>query len=125
MAAAAALALPIALLGGTLPGGAPDPHALVAAITLATAGSLLPFTLYAFGQTRVSAEVAGAFVNLEPLVGAAMGALAFRDPFGAPQLLGAAAILGGILLSAAGSRPEHDEDNDRAQGRKGPAVSTA
>src|SRR4051812_18270415 len=104
MTAAAAFALPAALLGGHLPSAAPDPHALLAAAALATAGSLLPFTLYAYGQTRVSAEVAGAFVNLEPLVGAAMGALVFQDPFGSPQMLGAAAILGGILLSAAGSR---------------------
>src|SRR4051812_4803466 len=100
MTATAALALPAALLGGHLPTGAPPPHALLAALVLATAGSLLPFTLYAYGQTRVSAEVAGAFVNLEPLVGAAMGALAFQDPFGPAQLLGATAILGGILASA-------------------------
>src|SRR4051794_3101267 len=104
MAAAAAFALPAALLGGHLPSAAPDPHALIAAALLATAGSLLPFTLYAYVQTRVSTEVAGAFVNLEPLVGAAMGALAFQDPFGPSQLAGAAAILGGILLSAASSR---------------------
>jgi drug/metabolite transporter (DMT)-like permease len=104
MAAAAAFALPVALLGGHVPTGAPDPHALIATVLLATAGSLLPFTLYAYGQTRVSAEVAGAFVNLEPLVGAAMGALAFQDPFGPSQMLGAGAILGGILLSAAASR---------------------
>ena len=104
MAATAALALPAALLGGHLPTAAPAPHAVLAAAVLATAGSLLPFTLYAYGQTRVSAEVAGAFVNLEPLVGAAMGALAFQDPFGPTQLLGAAAILGGILASAVGKQ---------------------
>src|SRR3954454_13056186 len=104
MAAAAGFALPAALLGGHLPAAPPDPHAVIAAALLATAGSLLPFTLYAYGQTRVSAEVAGAFVNLEPLVGAAMGALAFQDPFGPSQLAGAAAILGGILLSAVSTR---------------------
>ena len=104
MAATAALALPAALLGGHLPSAAPPPHAMLAALVLATAGSLLPFTLYAYGQMRVSAEVAGAFVNLESLVGAAMGALAFQDPFGPAQLMGAAAILGGILATAAEAR---------------------
>src|SRR3954452_18501770 len=104
MVAAAAFALPAALLGGEMPAAPPDAHAVIATVLLATAGSLLPFTLYAYGQTRVSAEVAGAFVNLEPLVGAAMGALAFQDPFGASQMLGAGTILAGILLSAAGSR---------------------
>jgi drug/metabolite transporter (DMT)-like permease len=59
----------------------------------------VPFVLYAYGQKRVSPEVAGAFVNLEPLVGAMIGALAFGDPFGPTQLLGAAAIVGGILMS--------------------------
>ena len=54
--------------------------------------------LYAYGQKRVSPEVAGAFVNLEPLVGAMVGAFAFGDPFGTTQLLGTAAIIGGILL---------------------------
>jgi drug/metabolite transporter (DMT)-like permease len=125
MAAAAAFALPAAVLGGALPAHGPDAHALAATIALATAGSLLPFTLYAYGQTRVSAEVAGAFVNLEPLVGAAMGALAFQDPFGGPQMLGATAILGGILLSAAGSRRPAGEVDGGAPGRTGRAASFA
>src|SRR5262252_6680764 len=52
------------------------PHGLgVVAATeaLAAGGTLLPFTLFAYGQSRVSAEVAGAFVNIEPLVGAIAG----------------------------------------------------
>src|SRR4051812_25564942 len=104
MTAAAAFPLPPGPPGGELPAAPPNAHAVIAAVLLATAGSLLPFTLYAYGQTRVTAEVAGAFVNLEPLVGAAMGALAFQDPFGPSQLAGAAAILGGILLSAVSTR---------------------
>jgi drug/metabolite transporter (DMT)-like permease len=59
----------------------------------------VPFTLYAYGQARTSAEVAGAFVNLEPLVGVALGAVAFGDPFGTLSLVGAGAILSGIALS--------------------------
>src|SRR2546423_1249702 len=78
---------------------APSAAALIAFALLVTVGSVLPFAFYAYGQARVPAEVAGAFVNLEPLVGAALGALAFRDPFGGLQALGAAAILAGILLS--------------------------
>jgi hypothetical protein len=52
----------------------------------------------------VSAEVAGAFINLEPLVGAAAGALLFGDPVGVSQAIGGAAILAGITLSSL--RPE-------------------
>jgi drug/metabolite transporter (DMT)-like permease len=100
MSAAAVAVLPIALLAGELPSGAPTGGELLAGLGLVTVGSLVPFTLYAYGQARTSAEVAGAFVNLEPLVGVALGAVAFGDPFGTASLVGAAAILFGIGLSA-------------------------
>jgi drug/metabolite transporter (DMT)-like permease len=48
----------------------------------------------------VSTEVAGAFLNLEPLVGALVGVVAFGDPAGPRLAIGAAAILGGILMSS-------------------------
>jgi hypothetical protein len=74
--------------------------ASLAVVALALAGTLLPFTLFAFGQTQVSAEVAGAFLNLEPLVGAITGAVAFGDPVGLAQVFGGMAILAGIALSS-------------------------
>src|SRR5215469_13494638 len=75
-----------------------------AAVVLATAGvticgTLIPFSLFAFGQKRVSAELAGAFLNLEPLVGAMIGIVAFGDPAGARQVAGGVAIIAGIALS--------------------------
>jgi O-acetylserine/cysteine efflux transporter len=75
------------------------PAPVLAVVALGTCGTLLPFTLFAFGQSRVSSEVAGAFLNLEPLVGAVAGAVFFGDPAGAGLLLGGAAILVGIGLS--------------------------
>ena len=63
------------------------------------AGTLLPFTLFAYGQSRVSPEVAGAFLNIEPLVGAVAGIVVFADPFGVAQAVGGGAIIGGIALS--------------------------
>jgi O-acetylserine/cysteine efflux transporter len=84
-------------------GPPPAPHAVgpvlvVAALT--AGGTLLPFTLFAYGQSRVSAEVAGAFVNIEPLVGAVAGIVLFGNPAGPAQVAGGAAILGGIALSS-------------------------
>jgi drug/metabolite transporter (DMT)-like permease len=99
MTAAALAVLPIALLAGTPPAGPPELSELLAGLGLVTVGSLVPFTLYAYGQARTSAEVAGAFVNLEPLVGVALGALAFGDPFGPFSVAGGAAIVVGIALS--------------------------
>ena len=58
-----------------------------------------PFALFAYGQSRVAPELAGAFLNLEPIVGTAAGALAFSDPFGPLQLAGGFVILVGIVLS--------------------------
>src|SRR5262249_2833403 len=72
----------------------------LALIGLTAGGTLLPFTLFAFGQSRVPAEVAGAFLNLEPLIGAAAGVALFGDPAGTGQLLGGGAILAGIALSS-------------------------
>ena len=99
MLAGAVVTLPLALGIGTtpaLPSGAP----LVAFAALAVVGSLLPFALYAYGQARVAPEVAGAFINLEPLVGVAIGASLFGDPFGPVQALGSITVCAGILLSA-------------------------
>ena len=64
------------------------------------AGTLAPFTLFAYGQSKVAAEVAGAFVNLEPVVGAAAGAVVFGDPASLGLIAGGAAILAGIAMSS-------------------------
>ena len=99
MTAGTAATLPVALVTGGMP-AAPQPGpALWGFLGLAVAGSLLPFALYAYGQARVVPEVAGAFVNLEPLVGVMVGAMMFDDPFGAIQLAGAGALALGLALS--------------------------
>jgi drug/metabolite transporter (DMT)-like permease len=97
--AAAVAAVPFAAVSG-LPAAAGGLTPVVAVIGLTAFGTLAPFTLFAYGQSRVSAEVAGAFLNLEPLVGAIAGVLVFGDPAGPAQLAGGAAILAGIGLSS-------------------------
>jgi drug/metabolite transporter (DMT)-like permease len=103
-------ALPIAVLTEGTPAVPGSAGAVLAVAALALGGTLAPFTLFAFGQSRVSAEVAGGFLNLEPLVGAIAGAVAFGDPVGLVQVAGGLAILGGIALSSlpliAGRRAE-------------------
>src|SRR5690242_3621553 len=95
-------ALPVAVLTEGMPAAPAGAGVPLAVVALALAGTLVPFTLFAFGQSRVSAEVAGAFLNLEPLVGAIAGAVVVGDPVGLVQAGGGAAILAGIALS---SRP--------------------
>jgi drug/metabolite transporter (DMT)-like permease len=99
-------AVPNAALEG-LPSAPPSSGPLLALIALTLAGTLAPFALFAYGQSRVAPELAGAFLNLEPLVGTAAGALAFGDPFGAPQLIGGTVILIGIALSTGRDSQTH------------------
>jgi O-acetylserine/cysteine efflux transporter len=97
---AALAVLPFAALtegGPAVPG---TPGAVLATAALAAGGTLLPFALFAYAQSRVPAEVAGAFLNIEPLVGAIAGAAFFGNPAGPEQLTGGLAILTGIALSS-------------------------
>jgi drug/metabolite transporter (DMT)-like permease len=96
--AAALAVLPVAVATEGTPAAPTGPGAVLAAVGLAIGGTLLPFTLFAYAQARVSAEVAGAFLNLEPLVGAVAGVVFFGNPVGLQQLTGGAAILAGIVL---------------------------
>ena len=59
-----------------------------------------------FGQAHVPAGIAGAFLNLEPLVGVAVGWVGFGEAVAANQLLGGVAVLAGIALSAYNPREE-------------------
>jgi drug/metabolite transporter (DMT)-like permease len=82
-----------------LPAVHPGAGAIGATVALAACGTLIPFSLFALGQKKIPAEVAGAFLNLEPLVGAAVGIIAFGDPSGPRQFGGGVAIVVGIALS--------------------------
>lgn len=104
---AAAGVLPVAASSGGI--SVPSAGALVpvlATLALAVAGTMAPFTLFAYGQKRVPAEVAGSFVNIEPVVGAVAGVVVFGDPAGLAQVAGGLAILAGIVMSSwrAGAR---------------------
>src|SRR6202042_3685049 len=100
LAAAAAAVLPIALVTEHHTAGPGTMTALLATIGLVVAGTVLPTSLFAFGQSRVSADVAGAFLNLEPLVGAIMGIVLFAEPAGPGRVAGGPAITVGIGLSS-------------------------
>ena len=116
---AAVAALPIALATGGLPSAPPSGGAgLIAVLAVAgltVIGTLTPFTLFAYGQHAASTEVAGAFLNLEPLVGALAGVVLFGDPAGPRLALGGVAIVGGIVLSSLRALRE----------RGGPQLATA
>jgi O-acetylserine/cysteine efflux transporter len=99
-AGAAAVALPFAASTEGMPAAPASAGSVLAVAGLIAGGTLLPFTLFAYGQRRVTADVAGAFLNLEPLVGAVAGIVFFGDPAGSRQLAGGAAIITGIALGS-------------------------
>jgi drug/metabolite transporter (DMT)-like permease len=103
-AAGALVALPLALLSEPVPEAPLHAAPALALAALSVMGTLLPFWLFAFGQARVPAEVAGTFVNLEPVVGAVTGWVAFGDAATIVQLAGALAVLAGIALSTTAPR---------------------
>lgn len=93
------IALPVAVIAT---GGLHAPTSsgpVFAFAVLALVGTVVPFWLFAYGQLHVSTDVAGAFLNVEPLVGAAIGWALFSDPIGPAQVLGSLAVIAGILLS--------------------------
>ena len=98
--AASLAVLPVAMFTEGRPAVPAHPAVLLAVAGLVIGGTLLPFTLFAYGQARVPAAMAGAFLNLEPLVGAVAGVVIFGNPFGPQQLAGGTAILAGIALSS-------------------------
>jgi O-acetylserine/cysteine efflux transporter len=105
-AGGALVALPVSILTEGMPHGAAGATPAFALAALALAGTPLPFWLFARGQARVSAELAGAFLNLEPVVGAAAGWLALGEPATVEQIMGALAVLVGIAMSTAPASSE-------------------
>jgi len=97
---AALVTAPFSALTEGMPPAPAHTASLLAVAALIAGGTLVPFTLFAFGQSRLPAEIAGAFLNIEPLVGAVAGVVVFGNPAGPAQLGGGAAILGGIALSS-------------------------
>ena len=103
--AGALIALPHARVLEGAPPAPAEAGPVAALVALALAGTLVPFWLFAYGQARVPAGLAGAFLNLEPLVGAGVGWIAFGEAAAAGQVAGAVFVLAGIALSTMPERP--------------------
>lgn len=93
------VALPFAVAGQGLPHAPASAVPLLAVAALAVLGTTLPFWLFAYGQARVPVRIAGAYVNLEPVVGAGLGWLAFGNVAAFGQVAGAVAVLVGIVVT--------------------------
>jgi drug/metabolite transporter (DMT)-like permease len=111
--AAAVTALPIAIVSEGTPPAAPSAGPFLGVLALSVVGTLVPWVLFAFGQARVSPVVAGAFINIEPLVGAAAAALFFGEAITLAQIGAGLAILTGVALSTLATAVEPEPAAER------------
>jgi drug/metabolite transporter (DMT)-like permease len=122
-AAAAVVTFPLALVTEGMPAAPAGLGAPGAVLALTALGTVVPFTLFAYGQRHITAELAGAFLNLEPLVGAVAGTVFFANPAGPRQLAGGAAIVAGIALSGLPLLPGRHRPGDARAGEAEPLVA--
>jgi drug/metabolite transporter (DMT)-like permease len=82
----------------------------LAVLVLGLICTALAFVLWNWGLERVPASKAGIYLNLEPLVGALLGVIVFRESLGAGVFLGGLLIIGAALIAAQPERkPMGDE----------------
>ena len=92
---------PVALAGGPPPAPGAPARATAAVARAGRRRHAAAVRVLRVRPGARAAEVAGAFANIEPLVGAGVAVLAFGDAFGPLQALGAVAILAGIAMGSA------------------------
>lgn len=76
----------------------------LALLYLAVFGSLVGFTAFAYCLNELPASTVGTYAYVNPVVAVALGAAFLGEPLSASLLVGAALILGSVLLSTTGRR---------------------
>jgi len=66
--------------------------------------TLLATAAWQYGAARVGSATAGVFINIEPLMGATLGVLAFGEPLTTGLKIGGALILAGSFVVVLGER---------------------
>ena len=77
---------------------AAEPRILLLCVGIGICSTVLPYFLYTWGLQRMESGKAAILVAVEPLVGAVIGMLVFRESHNALKLVGIALILTAIVL---------------------------
>lgn len=101
---AAAAILPIALILHGPPPLEVSPAAWAGIVGQGVFSTLLATAAWQFGLARLGSATAGVFVNIEPLMGAAIGVLLFGDTLTAAIALGGLMIVVGSFIVVLGER---------------------
>ena len=67
-------------------------------ILLGIVTSVLPYLLYTYGLTGISASKAAIFASVEPVVAMLLGLLFFGEPLTLSAVAGMALVLGAVVL---------------------------
>ncbi|WP_267435348.1 EamA family transporter, partial [Sphingomonas sp. GM_Shp_1] len=108
--------LPVALLLHGAPPLALSPVAWSGIIGQGLLSTFLATAAWQYGAARVDSASAGVFINIEPLIGAALGIGLFGDPVGWPVLLGGLLIVIGSIVVVRGERPNASHAADATHG---------
>lgn len=98
--------LPIALLLHGAPPLALSSAAWSGIVGQGLLSTFLATAAWQYGSARVDSASAGVFINIEPLIGAALGIGMFGDPARWPLLLGGFLIIIGSIVVVRGERPD-------------------
>jgi drug/metabolite transporter (DMT)-like permease len=102
---AAATVLPIAFVMHGPPRLDLSPVAWAGIVGQGVFSTLLATAAWQFGAARVGSASAGVFINIEPLMGAAVGVLMFGDHLTTALAVGGVLILAGSLAVVLGEKP--------------------
>lgn len=115
MAVGALVVLPAGIVQGE--GALADPGLLGAALVVALASSVLPYSLELEALRRLPAAVFGVLMSLEPAVAALAGFVVLEQALGAPELIAIAMVVvasaGATLSSGAAVEPVAHRDVPR------------
>jgi len=113
------MTLPITLIRDGMPGWNLSPAVVGSMLALGIGCTAATFTLWNWGLEKVEASRAGVFVNLEPVVGAALGVTFLGDPLATSSVVGGTLVVACAVViclplssgrSGAEPRPEADRE---------------
>jgi drug/metabolite transporter (DMT)-like permease len=113
---ATATVLPIALLLHGPPPLMLSPVAWSGIVGQGLFSTFLATAAWQYGAARIDSASAGVFINIEPLIGSALGIGLFGDPVGWPLLLGGALIVIGSIVVVRGERPDTSHTAEATHG---------
>lgn len=90
--------LPICSAGALVKSLSAHPVGLLWCVGIALVSTLAPYLLYTWGLSHMSNSRAAILATIEPLVGALIGILLYREPANFLKLLGMALIFGAVVL---------------------------